>query len=343
MGLDRPALVSGRGALRVLSRIVAAFSLALVGVSLLNAVAPRQTGVLGLLPILAPHLFLVGLLLLVALLPLAVRGRDFLLLGSLTLFVIVTVIRFGDEWVSLPSGGAPDSSLRLVSWNLELGARSPSQAVDALLRLDADVIALQELTNDAAAAIEADPTLRARYPNQVLAPDASVLGIGLLSAYPITQDEVTSEPVLMTAQLDLGGGRQLIVLNAHPLPGNIGSLSFDARRRDADLDRVRVRIEALLRGEVPFIVIGDYNVASSEPAYGRLAEGLRDVHREVGFGPGWTWRPNTFEGFGIGLLRIDYVFAGTGVTPRAMDVDCRLPGDHCILNAAVDLPPTVTH
>jgi endonuclease/exonuclease/phosphatase (EEP) superfamily protein YafD len=340
--LDRSALVSSTGAVRALPRLLAAYPLALVGLSLLNAVAPQQTGFLAMMPILAPHLFLVGLLLLVLLLPLAVVRRDRALIGALALFALVAVFRFGDEWVSLPAGAASDSSLQLVSWNLELGARSPTEAVDLLLREEADVIALQELTDDAAAAIEADEALRARYPYRVLVPDASVLGIGLLSAFPISQDDVLSDPVLLIARLDLGGGQEVTVLNAHPLPGRIGTLSFDATQRDAALDRVRTRIDELLDGDVAFIVLGDYNVASSEPAYGRLAAGLRDVHREVGFGAGWTWRPNRFEPFGIGLLRIDYVLTSPGITPRSIEVDCQLPGDHCLVSAAVALPPPDT-
>ena len=336
---DRPRLVGGRIAVWALSRTLAAYLLALVALSVLTVVAPQRTGFLALLPIIAPHLYLIGLLLLALLVPLAVVTRDRLLIGSLVVFGLVALIRFGDEWVSFPSGAAPDSSLHLVSWNMQIYARNPSQAVEILLLQDADVIALQELTNDDAAPIEADPELLARYPYRVLAPQESVFGIGLLSAYPILQDEVFADPVGMTARLDLGGGQEVIVLNAHPAPGRIGAFSFDATQRDEGLDRLRARIDELLSGEDPFIVIGDYNVASSEPAYGRLAAGLRDVHREVGFGPGWTWRPIRLEGLGFGVLRIDYVFGGPSVTPRAIGVDCRNPGDHCILSAAVDLPP----
>jgi endonuclease/exonuclease/phosphatase (EEP) superfamily protein YafD len=134
------------------------------------------------------------------------------------------------------------------------------------------------------------------------------------------------------------------ILNAHPLPGRIGSgflgmpLTFDGRQRDAAIERVRGHIAGLVSGGVPFVVAGDFNTAPTEPAYARLVDGLRDVHVEVGLGPGWTWRPSRLESLGMGFLRIDLVLAGGGVRPEAIAVDCGHPGDHCLVDAAVVVP-----
>jgi endonuclease/exonuclease/phosphatase family metal-dependent hydrolase len=199
-------------------------------------------------------------------------------------------------------------------------------------------VALQELTNNTAAAIEADATLRHWYPYQVLEPDPGVTGLGFLSAYPIEGPRLEADPATLTARVLIDADHELQLLNAHPQPAAIGILGFHARSRDERLDRLRDRIEEMLAGDTPLIVIGDFNVASSEPAYRDLAAGLRDVHREVGIGPGWSWRPEPLIRFGIGLIRIDYVLTSQELASRATAVDCRQLGDHCILTATVDLP-----
>ena len=172
---------------------------------------------------------------------------------ALGVLLIVACVRFGSEWMSLPAAASPGPSVAFVSWNLELGARAAGAVAGPLLEHDADVVALQEVTPDAAAALEGDERIVARYPYRLLAPDPGVFGIGILSAFPIVDQDVFEAPSGMNVTLDLGSGRHLRVLNAHPLPGRIGTLprlglpvAFDSTERDAALGRVRTRIEALL-------------------------------------------------------------------------------------------------
>lgn len=67
---------------------------------------------------------------------------------------------------------------------------------------------------------------------------------------------------------------------AHPLPGRIRTLgplpvSFDPIARDAALSRFRARVDAAIARNETVIVVGDFNVAPTEPAYGSLVGGLR--------------------------------------------------------------------
>ena len=118
--------------------------------------------------------------------PVAVLSRSRLLFGGLLAAGVLSLVLLGDEWLSLPPRNpSTPTSVDLVSWNLQLGARTPEQAVAVLLEHRADIIALQELTNDAAAAIGADPTLRDWYPWQLLEPNPGVTGLGFLSAHPL--------------------------------------------------------------------------------------------------------------------------------------------------------------
>ena len=215
--------------------------------------------------------------------------------------------------------------------------------MDGLRGIDADVVALQELGPDHAAAIEADPELRTRFPYRELAPREGVEGMGLLSAYPIVRSALLTDPMAIEAVLDVDG-RPVTVISGHPFPGRIrvaGPLpvSFDPSARDQSLVRFRARVDAAIaRGET-VIVAGDFNTAPTEPAFEQLVAGLADAHAEVGLGPGWTWRPSRLEGLGLGVLRIDLALSGPGARPIAVGERCDLPGDHCRLEArfALDL------
>jgi vancomycin resistance protein VanJ len=325
-----PATVA-RGAATVAAIYPAAVVVLLVA---LPVVQP-QDGPLALAAVLSMHLALVA----IVLLPLAFVRDSRPLRLALVALAVVSAVRFGGEWVSIPPARAADpaTELAILSWNLELGARAGDAAVEGLRGTEVDVVSLQELGADHAAAIEADPDLRRRFPYRELAPMEGVLGMGLLSAYPIVRSELALDPVGIEAVLDVDG-REVTVITGHPFPGRIGLIgplpvSFDARSRDAALGRFRARVDAAIgRGEI-VIVTGDFNTAPTEPAFGRLAAGLADAHAEVGIGPGWTWRPSRFEGFGVGLLRIDLALSGPGARPVAVEQHCSLPGDHCQLEA----------
>ena len=322
----------------ILGAIVAVVAAA----GIITALAPQRTGVLALAQILLPHLVF-GTLVVAGLLALVLQTR--VLTVAIVALVVVGLLRFGSEWISLPGPPVVGTAVRLVSWNLELGARPAAAVMGPLLDHDADVVALQELTPDAASALDHDAATTARYPYRFLVPDAGTFGVGVLSAFPIVDRAVFDSPAGVVVTLDLGSGHHLRILNAHPLPGRIemaGGLgmpvAFDATERDTALARVRTRIEPLLTDREPLVVMGDYNTAPTEPAYATLTDGLRDVHVEVGLGPGWTWRPSRLESLGVGLLRIDLILVGPGVSPVSTGVDCRNPGDHSLVDATVAVP-----
>jgi endonuclease/exonuclease/phosphatase (EEP) superfamily protein YafD len=300
----------------------------------LPVVQPRD-GPLALAAVLAMHLALAA----VILAPLAIHRDARPLRFALVLVAVASVVRFGGEWLSVPPARAADPAgeLAILSWNLELGARPGPAAVDGLRGQDVDVVVLQELGPAHAAAIEADPELRVRFPYRELVPMDGVLGMALLSAHPIISSTLVADPIAIEAVLDVRG-RPVTVITAHPFPGRIGfvgpvPLSFDPVSRDADLARFRTRVDAAIgRGET-VVIAGDFNTTPSEPAFERLVAGLADAHAEVGLGPGWTWRPSRLEGLGVGLLRIDLALAGPGARPVAVGERCELPGDHCQLEA----------
>jgi endonuclease/exonuclease/phosphatase (EEP) superfamily protein YafD len=302
-----------------------------------------ESGLGGLLQLVAPHLALIALALaLVALLWIPIRVA---VAADLLLLVVVT-LRFGTAWISLPPGAPASGSMTidLETWNLEVNSRPPADTVAFLDAHPADVIALQELLPDTAAAIDADPAIRARYPYRVLDAPSDSDGLGLLSRYPLLDPAFRLEPLIQETTLDLGGGREVAIVHAHPehselelLPGLRLPIGMDPSNRNRELALIRSRVDAA-RADHPTILVGDLNTAPTEPAFDRLVSGLLDVQQEVGEGPGWTWRPSRLESLGVGLLAIDHVIVTPDIQPLAIGSACPPVGDHCMVTTQIAIP-----
>jgi hypothetical protein len=316
------------------TRILALYPATVAALLIVLPILAPRTGPLALANILSVHLALAALVLV----PVAIARGGMALRSSLAILGVVAVLRFGGEWFSLPpSVDTSDSLLFASSWNLERGARSGAGAVEGIATLDSDVVALQELGPEHALAITDSASLTERFPERALYPDPDVFGMGLLSRWPIVRAEFAADPSLIEAVVDVGG-RGITVITAHPLAGRISMvgpvpIALGSEGRDEALKRIRARIyAAIARGET-VVVLGDFNVAPTEPAFGALVEGLRDAHADVGQGPGWTWRPSRFEGLGLGMLRIDLALSSPDLAPVSVVEHCGFPGDHCILEA----------
>ncbi len=319
----------------LLAALAALLALAVVAQAVLHA----QTGPLPLAGVFEVHLLAVATV--AALLALAGalgggRARAWTRLVSLAVLVLA-VVSLGDElWSPTPDAATgPTSELRVLTWNLDAGGRAATATVAGIAALDADLVALQELTPEAATAIEADPILRARYPYRILEPDQGVDGMGLLAKRPLVTRGSERAPLILRAGLLLDGGRMIEVLDVHPYPPDMGTVarlpvSLDTRRRDEDLGVIGGRVVAM-DDPAWALVVGDLNTAPGEPSLAALADGLTDAHAAAGTGPGFTWRPSALEGLGVGVLRIDHVLTGTWLTPVAATTDCSIAGDHCRL------------
>jgi endonuclease/exonuclease/phosphatase (EEP) superfamily protein YafD len=329
---------------RIVARLALAGVVVIVAVELALLVFRPEAGVAGILQVLAPHLAIAGMLVV----PLCLLERRTAATVASVILAVVLIVRFGDEWFSLPAAAPPSDAIRLhvVTWNLEVGSRPGVDSAGVIRGVQADVVALQELRPNAAAAIDTDGAIVARYPYRVLVPRDDVGGMGLLSRFPISGPTFRVDPVVQEATLDLGGGRQLAVVNAHPFHADFAGVfsgtnlptGLDPSRRNADLVGIRDGIGALIAGGLPVLMLGDLNTAASEPAFDRFVNGLRDVHREVGLGSGWTWRPIRLEFLGFGLVAIDHVIVSPDIDPLSIAVTCPQVGDHCLVQATLAVP-----
>lgn len=340
---------------RLLPILLAAFSLLVLVEVAVNVLVRPQQGPAALAAIFETHLLALAAVaaLLAALLTLADRSPGASRLRLIAVVTIVlAVVRLGGEWWS-PSTQtattrppAADQTMRLdvLSWNLELGSRSAAETAAGLASDEpADLVALQELTPAAAAAIEGDPAVAAAYPYRILEPRRGVLGMGLLSRLPLVLGTSREDPMLLRAGLLMPDGSRVEVLNVHPFPPRISTIGgvavgVDTRRRDEDL---ALLADAAAGYEEPrrVLLVGDLNTTPFEPGFAVVARGLLDAHAEAGTGTGFTWRPGVLEPLGIGLLRIDHALSGPDLRPVEVGEDCSLSGDHCRLRVTYEVAP----
>ncbi len=182
------------------------------------------------------------------------------------------------------------------NWRSEV----PSELVDALSRYE--VAKFRELATFS------------RYP---------IVGVGVHR-----MQERTGRAILETV-LDVNG-RGLTVMNVHLSTATEGSLfhrkgslahyvhgAVNVRR-----DQVAKVLDLLSNGRTNVVVAGDFNTPPRGVFYDWMTEDLADAFQRKGFGYGYTYRSSQ------PLMRIDYVFVGTGLDVQSIHVPKRSPSDH---------------
>jgi endonuclease/exonuclease/phosphatase (EEP) superfamily protein YafD len=322
------------------------YALGLILVIAAGRVLDARRGILGLAAVFGPYLFVPVLVLV----PLALRRGAWGVRLALAAAALVWAGLYAPGLVASPARAAPGGlPVRVASWNIHGGNTRFDDVIAALRANDAGVVSLQEFSHAEQAAIAADAGLATRYPYQILRPqDSATLGMALLSAYPILEQGALDEPPAIWAKLDLGDGRTLRVIGAHPQPAGLRFVHAGDRRlpvgyepqvRDAQIARLRALIAPWLAAGDPLLLAGDFNVTEREPGYRDAAAGLLDAQRIAGSGPGLTWQPVTWPAIGrVPMLRIDYLLGSPRFVPLQIAVDCTPRGsDHCLLNGTFSL------
>lgn len=232
---------------------------------------------------------------------------------------------------------APGTDIRVMSVNALYANGSPDTLAALVLREAPDVVLVQELSPALAEAL--DGAFAPHYPHRDLRPHPGPEGGGVWSRHPLRVEETwggapdVERHSLRWQHLSVDvSGRRVELVNLHlnppgihlgtvprfPLP--VYAVQFNALRR-REVEAFLPALRTLARE--PLVVAGDLNLTDQTPEYrGLRGAGLRDAHREAGWGLGLTFpaRPKLFS---LGaplplpsLIRIDYVLHSSHFATR---------------------------
>lgn len=227
-----------------------------------------------------------------------------------------------------PAVGVP---LRVMTANVMLGSADPD-ALATLARQHADVLVLQELTPDLAAAL--DTRMTADFPHRSLKARVEAAGAGIWSRHPITGSGVIEGYQLgtMNARIAVPGAAETTVLGIHiggPWPQPI-----DGWRHEIAQMKATLRDFAAQARTNPVIVAGDFNATYDMADFRALfTDGYRDAAEQSGAGLTRTFPANMAV---PPLIGIDHIITRGATAQEVRTV--RVPGsDHLGLVATVRL------
>ena len=229
-----------------------------------------------------------------------------------------------------PASGAV---LRVLTANLLAGRGCADAVVELVCTTGADVLFLQELTDEAVIRLKR-AGLNDLLPNEMTEViPSSARGGGIYARYPLS-DGLAIAPTAVaqpTARLDLPAGRSVQLVCVHPRPPwppwSAGAVP-----------RWRTELSVLPPpGDPPVILAGDFNSTVDHAQFRRLLRlGHVDAASQAGHGLVPTWGPEPSGRPAV--LAIDHVLIDPRCAVRAASVH-RLPGsDHRAVYAEVQLP-----
>ncbi|GAB2917933.1 endonuclease/exonuclease/phosphatase family protein [Micromonospora polyrhachis] len=229
----------------------------------------------------------------------------------------------------LPGG----STLRVLTANLLVGVADPAAVVELVRAHRVDVLAVQEFTPEAQAALDRHG-LADLLPHRQLNAEVGSPGSGLYARFPLSAGGTRTNDGGFTqayATVHMPDAPAVLVESAHPCaPYEHQQL----RCWHTDLDRQpRATPDGPLR-----ILAGDFNATLDHaPLRALLDTGYVDAAAAAGVGLTGTWGP--YDGDFIPPVAIDHVLVDRRIGVRAASVH-PLPGsDHRALLAELALPP----
>ena len=226
--------------------------------------------------------------------------------------------------------------LRVLAANLYVGAADPGSLVELVRRRQVDLLAVQELTPEAAAGLDA-AGLATLLPYRAVHPAPGGGGSAVYSRHPIVDPGVRTLPwchLQAFATLQVPGARPVAVESAHPCaPTDDGA----AREWAADL---AVEPGASPSGP-PRILLGDFNATLDHGGLrALLATGYRDAAATLGAGldPTWPYLAGSVHGVPIPPITLYHVLADPRLGVRGFEVIPVAGSDHRAVLADLVLP-----
>jgi endonuclease/exonuclease/phosphatase family metal-dependent hydrolase len=230
--------------------------------------------------------------------------------------------------VPRPQPGACGPVLRVLTFNLYFGRADAEVIVARVRQAGADVLFLQELTEDAVTRLK-QAGLEDLMPHERLELWGGSRGSGIYSRFPLG-DGPRLAPVHMaqpTALVELPNGDAVELVCVHPVTPRLGR--WGAARWREEL--------AVLPppGGRPRVLAGDFNATLDHAAFrGLLRLGYADAAQQAGSALTPTWG---LPG-GRAVLTLDHVLADRGCAVLGYSVHVVPGSDHRAVYAEIQLP-----
>ncbi len=217
---------------------------------------------------------------------LAIAVVCLLYVRALLRMVLVVVLAVVGVWVQAPlwrGEAAPDgATLTVLTANIQVGRGDIAELAKLVRDNAVDVLAVEEVTPDAAARIAAS-TIASDLPHSFTRPAQLAYGTALYSRYPLSSTATVPGFALttLTAVASVPGRGDVQLFAVHPVPPLVAADWADELKK----------IGALLQGVPaprPVIALGDYNATYDHVRFrSLLTGGYRDAGQLAGAG----WRP----------------------------------------------------
>lgn len=203
--------------------------------------------------------------------------------------------------------------LTILTYNINIAPPDIHSIANDIRNINADIVAIQELTLGTVDVLESE--LATLYPYRALHPVNGFHGQGILSKYPIVNDEFwTIYLGHQRASIDIN--RDIInVYNVHPVHHILPFWGFDPKYRTKE---VNFFLDKAKQDSTPTLIVGDMNMTDQAEDYRQITTTYQDSYRQVGYGMGTTF-PAHIPHL-PSLVRIDYVFHSDEFTALTADV-----------------------
>ena len=228
---------------------------------------------------------------------------------------------------------APGARLRVATVSLRLGLVPPGSVLDLVRCHDVDVLAVQELTPPAEAALRAAGIARLLPYGHVLAarPGRVPSAAGAVwTRVPVAgREEVPGNFEQPTVRLASGTAPAVEVTSVHTFPPATSPASV--RNWARDLAALPAPSPDVLR-----VLAGDFNATFDHAALRAvLGLGYDDAARAAGKGLAWTWRPLRLR---FPRLALDHVLVDPRITVGSVELVPVAGSDHRAVVAELILP-----
>jgi len=236
---------------------------------------------------------------------------------------------FKTPGVVLGAQASPPAAVRVLHANVLKNNRNYKAVLDLVNRSNADLVVLQEITEDWNGEIQ---SITKAYPYFESVPGLEGSGMAVFSRVPFEDVQVlhldSSTHIAIAVKLNLQG-RGVTLLSLHP-PTPITASKFENRNQ-----QLREAATFLNSVDGTKILIGDLNTTMWSPYFTTLlrASQLRDVR--LGFGLKTSW-PMPLPSFM--RMPIDHCLVSADVEVKNVQIGAGIGSDHRPLIVDLDLP-----